>query len=218
MSRLAGSAATLTRSRLPESLTPKTGPKPRSSLRLASALIVQRLVDQLVRPSILGPRHAADAPPPEPAQRGDGLGVERLHRRVLDLVGAGQLARHQLGVAHDLDLGSVQRPGALEAPQQRPVLGDVVRRHADPLGHLVEHLAVGSRDDDPDRGRSWVAPGAAVDVQDHLHGAVGPTGGVAVSIRGQLRKLAGDAWTAAIAHLAIASAGRAAAPARGLAA
>ena len=60
------------------------------------------------------------------------------------------------------------RGGQLDPEQQRPVLGDVVGRAADPLAPLLEHLAVGVADDDADRRRPGVAAGAAVDVDGQL--------------------------------------------------
>ena len=70
------------------------------------------------------------------------LGVQLAHRRVLDLVLALDLAHDQLRVADQLQLAGAQRRRPLDPEQQRPVLGDVVGRPADPLAALLEHLAV----------------------------------------------------------------------------
>src|SRR5215469_10138287 len=97
ISLLAESAATLlTATAYPSG--PCRGPAAASPGR------VEGLVDQLVRARVLGSGDAADPPCIEPAQRRDRLGVERPQRRVLDLVGAGELARDELGVVHDLHL------------------------------------------------------------------------------------------------------------------
>ncbi len=101
-------------------------------------------------------------------QRRLHLAVELPHCRVLDLVPPFDLADDQLRVADQLQLAGAVRRGQLDAQQQRPVLGDVVGRAADPLAALLEHLATGVADDGADRRRPGIAPGAAVDVDDQL--------------------------------------------------
>src|SRR5512144_3174795 len=57
---------------------------------------VERLVDERVGGRVLGARHRAQRPAREAAKGGHRLLVERAHVGVLDLVGAADLARHQL--------------------------------------------------------------------------------------------------------------------------
>jgi len=61
-----------------------------------SAHAVERLVDQPVGVSVLGPGDAADLPAVKATQCGHRLQVQGLHRRMLDLVGAAELLGHKL--------------------------------------------------------------------------------------------------------------------------
>src|SRR3954454_2126300 len=125
---------------------------------------VERFVDQPVRLGVLAAPDMADRPGVEPPQRPLHLVVEPLHPSVLDLVAAFDLAHDQLGVPDQLQLLGAVLGGELDPPQQSPVLGDVVRRLADPLTHFPQLLPVAVAEDDPDRRRAGVAPGAPVDV------------------------------------------------------
>jgi hypothetical protein len=97
--------------------------------------------------------------------------VQRLQLGVLDAVLAVDLLGDQLGVVDDLDRCRADRGGALEPQQERAVLGDVVGRVADRHRGLVEHPAVGRRDDRGGGRGTRVAAGAAVHVDDDLHAA-----------------------------------------------
>src|SRR5262245_12885319 len=121
---------------------------------------IERLVDEPVRLGVALAADVADRPALERRQRPRHLAVELAQRRVLDLVFALDLAHDQLRVADQLDLAGAERLRALDPEQQRPVLGDVVGGGPDPLSDLLQHPAVGVLDDDPDRGRAGVAPGA----------------------------------------------------------
>ena len=69
----------------------------------------------------------------KPFKRRERLAVQGLHRLVLDLVDALHLLGDQLRVADHLDLARAQLARALQAEQQRPVLGHVVRDRAEQL-------------------------------------------------------------------------------------
>ena len=100
--------------------------------------------------------------------------VQRLHRRVLDLVGAGQLLGDQLGVVDRA------RPRRRRAPRARSSPRSSARYSATLLvatpirsASSSSTVAVGLGDDHADRGRPRVAARAAVDVDDELQrGAV----------------------------------------------
>ncbi len=108
-----------------------------------SGQAVERLVDEAVGLGVLLAADVTDRPGLERPQGPLHLGVQLAQGRVLDLVLALHLAHDQLGVADQLQLGRSERRRPLDAEQQRPVLGDVVGRRADPLAALLEHLAVG---------------------------------------------------------------------------
>jgi hypothetical protein len=88
-----------------------------------------------------------------------------------DLVLALDLAHDELGVADQLDLACAERVRSLEPEHQRPILGDVVGRRADPLAVLLEHLSVRRRHHHADRRGAGVATCAAVDVDDEALGS-----------------------------------------------
>src|SRR5436305_3180733 len=64
--------------------------------RSAESGEIQSLVHQRIGPGVLRPRHCADAPALKRPQRRESLLVERLHRRVLDLVHARELPGDEL--------------------------------------------------------------------------------------------------------------------------
>ncbi len=94
--------------------------------------------------------------------------MQRSHRLVLDLVGAGELARNELGVVDDLDLARAEGTRACQPEQERAVLGDVVRGLSEQLGGLVEDASVGCANDGRRSCRPGIAPSAAVDIENEL--------------------------------------------------
>src|SRR5689334_2348103 len=127
---------------------------------------VESEVYQAVGLGVLLAAHVADRPGVEIAERLLHPAMKLAHRRVLDLVLALHLLDDQLGVADQLELVGAVLRGALDAEQQRPVLGDVVGGLADPLAALLEHGAVGRAHHGRDRRRARIPPGPAVDVDD----------------------------------------------------
>src|SRR6478672_6772464 len=103
---------------------------------------IERLVDQTVGLRVLLAADVSDRPGVELHQGPPHLAVQLSQGRVLDLVLALHLLDDQLRVADQLDLAGIERARALDAEQQRPVLGDVVGRVADRLAPLLQHRAV----------------------------------------------------------------------------
>ena len=106
---------------------------------------------------------------PNARQLRSRLRVERLQIRVLHPVLAAHLLDHELRVASELKLGRAVLGGELDAADERPVLGDVVRGRPDWLRGIGDHLAALVPDDDADRGGARIAARAAVDVYDEPH-------------------------------------------------
>src|SRR5262249_44780474 len=95
----------------------------------------------------------------------------RLQVRLLHAVAALELTHEQLGVGPDPDATGGELACGLQRRDQRPVLGDVVRRDADALAHGRELRGwVGGRieNNGADRGRARVAARPAVAVDDQL--------------------------------------------------
>ncbi len=128
--------------------------------------VVERAVHECVGLRVPGARDRADRPGVELLELAQGLLVQRRHIRALDLVLAVDLLGDQLGVVDHLDLGGAQLTGALEAEQEAAVLGDVVRRMTERDRRLVEDVAVRRRHDGRRGGRSRIATGSAVHVDD----------------------------------------------------
>src|SRR6185436_6275107 len=129
---------------------------------------IEHLVYQPVRLGVLLAAHVADRPALEALQRLLHLAVQLAHARVLDLVLSLDLPDDELGVADQLELARAERGGTLDAEQQRPVLGDVVGRVADPLAALLKHLPVRALDHGRDRRWPRIPPRPTVDVDDQL--------------------------------------------------
>src|SRR3954454_17161607 len=98
-----------------------------------SAGPVERLVDERVGAGILGAGDRAQRPAAKAGQRLGRAGMQRAHVGVLDLVDAVDLLGHELRVVDHVDLVGAERLRALQAEQQRAVLGDVVGRDAEQL-------------------------------------------------------------------------------------
>src|SRR5689334_14307280 len=131
--------------------SPATSPLPNYPRReYSNALRAERLVERLVH-ELIGAlvRLAADVahgPAVELAQLPHRLDEQRLQAGVLDLVHAVDLAGHELGVVHHLDLPRAQLAGEPEPQQHRPVLRHVVRGLADVLALFGERGSIGRAD------------------------------------------------------------------------
>src|SRR5215212_5056161 len=125
---------------------------------------IECFIDQAVGVGVALAPDVADRPGVEFPQRSSHLFVQSLHAGVFDFVAAFDLPHNQLRVADQLQVGGAVRGGQLDPPQQRRVLSDVVRRLADLLPHLLQHLAAVVADDHADSRRAGVAAGAPVDV------------------------------------------------------
>jgi len=80
-----------------------------------------------------------------------------------------RLLIEQLGVRDDLDLRHGELDGLREPGDEAPVLGDVVRRDADPLAVRGENRAVLRLEDEGERRWAGVPAGAAVGEEACLH-------------------------------------------------
>ena len=115
---------------------------------------------------VLLSRHVPDRPPLEAREGRPHLRVKFAQARVLHPVFPADLLDDQLRVADQLELIRAQGAGPLDAQENGPVLGDVVRCAADRLGALVEDGPVRVREHSGDRRRPRVAARTAVDVDD----------------------------------------------------
>ena len=146
-----------------------TLPSPRlSPARLVIPGRVHGLVREPVGVRVAGSRHPGIGHPAEPPRHVLGRAGQRAEVRVLDLPAARHLLDDQLRVHPDLDVGARgEFRGGAEPGHQARVLGHVVRRRAQALPGLGQHLA-GRRVADqravPRRAR--VAAGAAVGLDD----------------------------------------------------
>ena len=120
--------------------------------------LVDERVGQLV---VLAPdRRVGDAA--QPACERGRLVEQPAQRLVLHAVLAAHLPDEQLRVGHDLDLPQAELEGPAQTLDERPVLGDVVRRHPDHLAARIEHGAVQGLQHVAERSRPGVAARAAV--------------------------------------------------------
>jgi hypothetical protein len=132
---------------------------------------VERFVYEAVGLLVLLAADVFDRPLLEGAELVEDLRVQGLQVLVLDLVLLLHLADDQLRVADELDLLGLELLCQADAEQQRAVLGDVVGRGTDRLAALGEDLAGAVAGDGGDRGRTRIAPRAAVNVdRDPLQG------------------------------------------------
>src|SRR5581483_2174960 len=103
---------------------------------------VQSLVDEPVGELVVLPANGRVRHLPDLAREPRRLERQFAQRGVLHLVLAVHLLDEQLGIGHDLDLRDRELDRLLEPRHEPAVLGDVVRRHADPLAVRGEHRAV----------------------------------------------------------------------------
>jgi len=94
--------------------------------------------------------------------------VQGRERRAADFVRAGELADQELAVAQHADAPGPEGLRLLQSTQQRPILGGIVRGHADRLRDLAYRDAV-FEDDDSDRGQPGIASGGPVDTDREGH-------------------------------------------------
>jgi hypothetical protein len=108
----------------------------------------------------------------EPGGERAGLGVEPLQRRILHLEPAGELLDEQAAVGANEDLAGTQIASPFEAADYRGVLGDVVRRDADPLGDLGPDGAGVVNDADADPRGAGIATRGAVARDDQTKNTI----------------------------------------------
>ena len=109
--------------------------------------------------------------PGEAREQRGGLAVQRLQAGVAHPVPALELADEQLGVGPHAHRRRSEAERGLEARDERPVLGHVVRRDPDALAHRGEHgrrVGRGIEHHRADRGRTRVAAGSPV--AEHVDG------------------------------------------------
>ncbi len=100
------------------------------------------------------------------------LCVQRLQPRVLHLVVAEHLLNEQERIGSHVELLVAVALRPLERRQQRAILGDVVGRHANRLGELLDQRAVLLFHANAESRRAWIAARAPVDVGDDRPGRV----------------------------------------------
>ncbi len=93
------------------------------------------------------------------------LRVQRLERRVLDLVPAEELPHYELAVEEDVEALHLAVERQLEPRKKRLILGHVVGRHADEIGELVDDGSSRREQHRPDAGGAGVPARPAVGVE-----------------------------------------------------
>jgi hypothetical protein len=148
---------------------------------------IDRLVAECIGKGILGTRDVRRGPSVEVAQDPPRLFPERDQLGVLDPPATRQLLDDQLRIEEQVDLACTQLASQRESPDDRNVLGDVVRPDAEELGDRgvwegprIAGIRSGGIDENrAGGGRSGVAASGAIGPDDEARaiGGGGPRGG-----------------------------------------
>lgn len=122
------------------------------------------MVRQGIRFRILLARDVLDAEVPEGSDVLPGQRIQLSQHGMFDLVTPLELTHQKLRVRVYLDVRVSQYLSPLQREEKGAVLGDVIRRLADPAMKPFRDRAFWSDDDNTDAGRAWVAAGGAIDM------------------------------------------------------
>src|SRR6266545_2197364 len=130
--------------------------------------LIDSVIGQPICLAVLLPRDVLEVDLSEPRQGLADLPVQSDQRRILHPEPAGELFDKEPAVGSDEDVRSAELGTRLQACQDGPVLGDVVRGHPNAPAHGCQHATTLIRDQDADSGGTRVPPGGPVAVGDQV--------------------------------------------------